>query len=235
MAEIVLDTEMSPGEQATLAGVLAMVAPRTSLEIGTYRGGSLGRIAAASERVHTFDLVSHVETALPNVEYHLGDSSTTVPALLAELERQGTTVDFVLIDGDHSREGVAADARNVFDSTATRDAVVLFHDIANEAVRAGVRDALAGRSFAYVDLSFCVSEQAPPLLGECWGGLGLVARGGALWTHAPVTRPSTAWPTTINPGLGWRLFAPLRRAKRSLLYRLRPLLRRYRGTRGVRA
>lgn len=229
---IVLDTEMSPGEQATLVGVLAMVSPGVSLEIGTYTGGSLQRIAASSDHVHTFDLASHVDSHLPNVEYHLGDSAVTVPALLSDLEKC-VAVDFVLVDGDHSRAGAYADACNVFDSAATKEAVILFHDIANEAVRAAVRDALKGRDFSFVDLSFAVSAQAPPLLGECWGGFGLVVRGGgSLWPNRPEIRANVEWPTTIKPGLTWHLFGPAREAKRWLLYRLRPVIRRYRGVRG---
>jgi predicted O-methyltransferase YrrM len=230
---IQLDTEMSPGEQATLAGVLAMVSPQTSLEIGTYRGGSLARIAAFSGHVHTFDLVSHVESHLPDVDYHLGDSAVTVPRVLSELEKEGTAVDFVLVDGDHSRSGAYLDACNVFDSDATAEAVILFHDIANEGVRAAVKDALEGRDFRFVDLSFAVSAQTPPLLGECWGGIGLVVRGGGLWPHPAQVRANAGWPTTIKPGLVWRLFAPVRGAKRWAAYRLRPFIRRRRGVRGA--
>jgi predicted O-methyltransferase YrrM len=230
---IQVDTEMSPGEQASLAGVLAMVAPEVSVEIGTYTGGSLARIAAFSGHVHTFDLVSHVDSHLPEVDYHLGDSAVTVPQVLAELEQAGTAVDFVLVDGDHSRQGAYRDACSVFDSPATSGAVILFHDIANEAVRGAVQDAIMGRDFRFVDLSFAVSAQAPPLLGECWGGLGLVVRGGDFWPHPDQVRANAGWPTTINPGLVWRAFAPLREAKRRAAYRLRPLVRRYRGVRGV--
>jgi predicted O-methyltransferase YrrM len=228
-----VDTEMSPGEQATLTGVLAMVRPKVSLEIGTYQGGSLARIAAYSGHVHTFDLVSHVDSHLPNVDYHLGDSAATVPRVLAELTGAGIAVDFVLVDGDHSRQGAYLDACNFFDSPAAADAVILFHDIANEGVRAAVQEALKGRDFSFVDLSFAVSAQAPPLLGECWGGIGLVARGGGLWPHPPQVRANAGWPTTISPGLLWRGLAPVRAAKRWAIYRLRPLIRRRRGVRGA--
>ena len=79
---------MSGGEQATLEGLLAMVAPSVSLEIGTHTGGSLVRIARASEEVHTFDLEDLVAEPLPNVIYHLGDSAHEVPRVLAELARR---------------------------------------------------------------------------------------------------------------------------------------------------
>jgi predicted O-methyltransferase YrrM len=231
--QIQVDTEMSPGEQASLAGVLAMVKPRISIEIGTYTGGSLARIAAMSGHVHTFDLVSHVDSHLPNVDYHLGDSAVTVPQVLADLEKAGETVDFVLVDGDHSRAGAYRDAVTVFDSPATKNAVILFHDIANEAVRGAVQEAIRSRNFQLVDLSFAVSAMAPPLIGECWGGIGLVDRGSGLWPHPAEVRESARWPTTIEPGLVWRAFAPVRAAKRWAAYRLRPFIRRRRGVRGA--
>jgi hypothetical protein len=226
------DTEMSGGEQAALEGVLAMIAPRISVEIGTYTGGSLRRISQHSERVHTFDLVSHVSGHLPNVDYHLGDSGTSVPQVLTDLEREGLSVDFVLIDGDHSREGVYRDAQNLLDSKTTRNAVLLFHDIANEAVRAAVRAAIKGRQLAYVDLSFTVPARTSSPLGEAWGGFGLVVVGGPMWPHTPDVRPNVAWPTTTRRGRLWWALSPVRSVKRAGAYRLRPLVRRWRGVRG---
>lgn len=232
---IQLDTEMSAGEQVALEGVLHMASPKVSVEIGTYTGGSLRRVAANSEHVHTFDLVSHVNESLPNVDYHLGDSATMVPRVLEELERQGKTVDFVLIDGDHSYEGVKRDTCNVLDSKATSNAVVLFHDIANEAVRSAVRDSIRGRKLAYVDLSFSVPSRVSPLLGEAWGGFGLIVVDGPLWPHPPATLPSVVWSTTTVRSRLWRALGPIRSVKRAAAYRLRPLVRRWRGVRGVRS
>jgi hypothetical protein len=228
------DTEMSFGEQAALEGILSMISPRISVEIGTYTGGSLKRISQRSERVHTFDLVSHVTEHLPNVDYHLGDSATSVPRVLTDLEREDLSVDFVLIDGDHSRTGVYRDALNILDSKTTRNAVVLFHDIANEGVRSGVRDAIRGRQLAFVDLSFAVPSSVSPLLGEAWGGFGLVVIGGPLWPHTPDVRPNVTWPTTTPRSRLWRALIPVRSFKRAGAYRLRPLVRRWRGVRGVR-
>jgi Methyltransferase domain len=229
------DTEMSAGEQAALEGILSMISPRISVEIGTYTGGSLKRISQHSDHVHTFDLASHVTEHLPNVDYHLGDSATSVSQVLTDLEREGLSVDFVLIDGDHSRTGVYRDARNILDSKTTRDAVLLFHDIANEAVRSAVREAIRGRQLAYVDLSFTVPARVSSLLGEAWGGFGLVVVGGPLWPHTPDVRPNVTWRTTTRRGRLWRALSPVRSFKRAGAYRLRPLVRRWRGVRGVRA
>jgi predicted O-methyltransferase YrrM len=163
---------MSVGEQLALEGLLSTIKPRIAIEIGTYKGGSLRRIAAHSAHVHTFDLVSHVDDHYPNVTYHLGDSAIMVPRLLADLEQKGWSVDFVLVDGDHSADGAYRDARAVLSSIVTRHASVAFHDIANEDVREGVRRAIAEQQdLAYVDLSFIVPSGTSSLLGEAWGGL----------------------------------------------------------------
>src|SRR5690348_6240653 len=59
--------QMSFGERAALEGVLAQLRPRLAVEIGTAEGGSLERIAAYSEEVHSIDLTHEpVTRALPD-------------------------------------------------------------------------------------------------------------------------------------------------------------------------
>lgn len=230
------DCEMAYGEQAALRGLLARLRPTISLEIGTYRGGSLRTIAEYSEEVHTFDLASHTEEHLPDVTYHLGDSRETVPALLRTLEAEGRNVDFVLIDGDHARAGVAADLASILDSGAVRRTVVLMHDAANEDVRAGIRDAGLDRpKLAYANLSFCSPWEPTRRWSEKWGGFALlvVDERGDLWPHPPGVEVNAGWPTSVQQPASWRAATPLRAARRKVVYRLRPLVRRLRGTRGA--
>ncbi len=193
-------SEMSYGEQAALAGILSALEPRLALELGTFRGGSLAPIATYSEEVHTFDLASHVTEAVPNVTYHIGDSRTTLPRVLDELVKAQRQIDFVLVDGDHSRAGVEADMTNLLHSPALRTTVILLHDCANEGVRQGARNAiLKADGLAYADLSFV----APPTrrsspLRESWGGLGIVVvdRSGELWTLERQVLPNVRWQTS---------------------------------------
>lgn len=232
------DAEMSPGEQAVLEGLLAMVEPKVSVEIGTYTGGSLWHIASRSDEVHTFDLVSHVTEKLPNVTYHLGDSAIEVPRVLSALAADGKSVDFAFVDGDHARAGVRRDTENLLNSPAMRRGVIAFHDIANEDVRAGVQDGIRGRTdLAFVDLSFVVPAATSRLLGEAWGGLGVVIvdPDRSIWPHPPEVRENAWWRTTTRRSKTWRALAPLRVAKRRALYRLRPIVRGIRGVRGARA
>jgi hypothetical protein len=219
---------MSYGEQAALLGVLEVVKPGVAIEVGTYTGGSLALIAPHAGHVHTLDLVSHVQDSLPNVDYHLGDSRTELPRLLATLEQ----VDFVLIDGDHERSGVRADVYNVLAAQASRNAVVLMHDVANEGVRAGVRDALRGRDVAYANLSFVPPSKHAGPLRESWGGLGIIVVGDR-WRHQRRIVANVGWPTAVQRTLPWHLARPIRAMLRALAYRLRPIVRRHRGIRGV--
>lgn len=185
------DWQMPLGERAVLEGVLAQLSPALAIEIGSAQGGSLERIAEHSAAVHALDLTSAGIAEIPgNVTFHEGDSRVMLPPLLAELAEQGRTVDFALVDGDHSREGVRADLEALLDSPACRGAVVLLHDSYNPAVRAGVADAVAEREEVVdFDLDFVPGRRfaAGPLRGQLWGGFAIVLAG-----PAELTRPLPA-------------------------------------------
>ena len=104
---------MHYGERFALEGLLATLKPALSIEIGRAEGGSLRRIAAHSGHVHSFDLVrepSSRSVELDNVTFHTGDSSVAAAGVLAGWRPAGQTVDFALVDGDHSADGVTRDA-----------------------------------------------------------------------------------------------------------------------------
>jgi hypothetical protein len=171
---------MSFGERAALEGVLAIVKPALAIEIGTAEGGSLRRVAAHSEVVHSFDLVPPPDdvVGLENVSFHTGDSHELLPRFLSELEQRGESADFVLVDGDHSAEGVKRDLEDLLASSAIRRTAIVIHDTANGIVRGGV-DAVSYESFpsvSYVELDFVAGYmfREPTLRHELWGGLGLV-------------------------------------------------------------
>jgi hypothetical protein len=172
--------QMSFGERAALEGVLSQLRPKLAVEIGTAEGGSLARVAAHSDEVHSFDLVPPAEQArsLANVTFHTGDSHALLPELLARFADEGRNVDFALVDGDHSADGVHQDMCDLLDSPALAQSVILAHDTANPAVREGldrVRYA-AYPKVAYVELDLVAGYmfREPSLLHELWGGLGLV-------------------------------------------------------------
>ena len=83
---------MQQGERFALDGLLAQLRPRLAIEVGTFEGGSLRRIAAHAEHVHAFDLdpkVAELAGELDNVTFHIGDSAELLPQVLADLGARG--------------------------------------------------------------------------------------------------------------------------------------------------
>lgn len=172
--------QMSYGERAALEGVLALASPALAIEIGTAEGGSLRRIAAHADEVHSFDLVAPPDevASLPNVRFHTGDSHQLLPRLLRELADAGRNVDFILVDGDHSAEGVREDLEDLLASPAVSSTLILLHDTTNEMVRSGI-DAVPlddHEKVRYADMDFVAGYlfRTPAMLNELWGGLGLI-------------------------------------------------------------
>lgn len=204
---------MLPGERAALEGILALLKPSLSIEIGTHKGGSLAPISAHSGAVHAFDLVRHPETAsecFPNVTFHIGDSHELLPRVLAGLADKGANVDFVLVDGDHTAVGVRRDLEDLLSSPSTGRTVILLHDTLNERVRAGLEqiDYDAFEKVQFHDLDFVQGRvmREGPLKDEFWCGLGLVVTGWELgpdahwWEAYPTSEVYTAFATTRAAG-----------------------------------
>lgn len=173
--------QMRYGERLALEGILATLKPRLAIEIGTAQGGSLRRIAAHAQEVHSFDIVPEIEALereLPNVTTHVGDSAELVPKLLSELESQGREVDFALVDGDHTAAGVRRDAEALLASAACRRTAIVFHDAANDDVRNGLEGVRfeAHPKVVYVNLDFIAGYlvSAPIRHLEIWNGLAIV-------------------------------------------------------------
>ena len=176
--------QMHHGERFALEGLLGALKPGLSIEIGRAEGGSLRRIAAHSERVHSFDLIdgpAELHGELPNVEFHTGDSTVQVPETLARLGSEGAHVDFALVDGDHSSDGVRRDAEALLAADCCRTTAIVFHDSANDDVRAGL-EAIRFQehpkvAMVYLDFVPGFLVEHGPYRGHIWNGLGLVVLG----------------------------------------------------------
>lgn len=203
---------MSYGERAALEGVVAQLRPRLALEIGTGQGGSLECLARHSAEVHTIDLVEAPTRVhqIPKVTVHTGDSRELVPALLREFESRGRNVDFVLIDGDHSAEGVRRDLENVLHASAVSQSLILAHDTMNDIVRSGLEsvDVEKFDKVVYFDLDFVPGYfvREGPFRHELWGGLGFfVVDAARSWTPDEVGRQTRFFEA-------YRLVRPIRDA-----------------------
>ncbi len=187
--------QMHYGERFALEGILATLKPELAIEIGRAEGGSLRRIAAHSGQVHSFDLVAEGEDLrrdLDNVVFHTGDSAAQVPETLKELAAAGRHVDFALVDGDHSAEGVRRDALALLESDACRNTVIVFHDAANDDVRAGLESV---RFEEHPKVGLSMLDFVPGFLVEkgvyamhIWNGLGVVVLDDGR-TEPPITEP----------------------------------------------
>ena len=204
--------QMSYGERTVIEGMLAMLKPQLSIEIGRAEGGSLRRIAEHSGEVISFDIVdpSPELSELSNVTTLTGDSHVLLREALDRIADDGQLVDFVLVDGDHSAAGVRSDMIDLLNSPAVTNTVILAHDTLNEEVRQGLAevDYDASEKVAWVDLDFIPGYVArlPERLGECWGGIGLVVvdssgafrsggprRGEDLFEQAQLIWPAAQW------------------------------------------
>lgn len=175
--------QMTYGERFALEGLLTQVQPDLAIETGTAQGGSLRRIAAHAREVHAFDIVPEVAelgNEIANATVHIGDSATQLPRVLGEFAAAGRHVDFALVDGDHSYEGVRRDTLAIVDSDACRRTVIVFHDSANDVVRAGLEslDLAAHPKVALCMWDFVpgylVVKDHPDYSHAAWNGLGLV-------------------------------------------------------------
>jgi Methyltransferase domain len=191
---------MTPGERAALEGVLTVLRPSLSIEIGTCKGGSLGPISAHSDAVHAFDLERQPEVTanrFPNVTFHIGDSHELLPSVLDRLAAEGRNLDFAFVDGDHSAAGVRRDVEDILSSAASARAVILMHDTLNRRVRAGLEevDYESFEHVRFVDLDFVPGrvDREGPQADELWYGLGVVV------TAADGELPAAAWPTYAVP------------------------------------
>jgi hypothetical protein len=137
-----LHWQMTRCEKYAFNKILEHANPEIALEIGTYKGGSLQVIAKVAQKVFSLDINSKSQDALKplfeNVEFLSGDSKTLLPTLLARLETERAPLGFVLIDGDHSTEGVRADINAVLRFKPNRPSFVVFHDSFNPECRSRI-------------------------------------------------------------------------------------------------
>jgi len=174
--------QMLNGDRIALLGVLASMRPRHALEVGVYYGGSLSLIARYCERVWAVDVDPDVPkrfTVPSNVDLRIGPPATVLSDLLNEIEEAGHALNFVLIDADHSADGVRRDIEMLIHRpTPPRERmVVLMHDSGNPECRRGLQ-AASWSACAYVhhvELDLVPGQIIEHAIsggrGQVWGGL----------------------------------------------------------------
>lgn len=182
--------QMSHAERLALTALLSRLKPDCCVEIGTYKGGSLSLLSEYASTVFSIDIDPQLPEKLGgfrNVSFLTGPSQTILPLLLEELNRNNMPVDLILVDGDHSSEGVRKDMEIVLDYVPKKALFVVMHDGFNPECRRGMLEVDWSRSpyVHMVDVDFIpgrMIEHGGAGDGELWGGLGLAFL-------SPVKRP----------------------------------------------
>jgi hypothetical protein len=172
---------MEAGERCALLGLTAIVKPKSVVEIGTFRGGSLSVFSRYAEKVYCLDIDPEVKVQLepkyPGAEFLIGDSKETIPSLLARFDQDHSSPDIVLVDGDHTRAGVLRDIQPFLRVTPVKPMYLLMHDSFNPECRKGMQSVAWNDSpyFHSLDLDFVpgVLHSKGRWKGGMWGGLGL--------------------------------------------------------------
>jgi hypothetical protein len=158
--DLPLHWQMTRWEKYGFASLLEAAKPKVALEIGTYKGGSLQVIAQHAGKVYSLDLDASLGARLgprfPNVEFLPGDSRAILPGLIDRIQERDEELGFVLIDGDHSTEGVRDDINAVLRYIPVRPVFIVFHDSFHPPCRQGILTAdWAGCEYVdYVEIDF---------------------------------------------------------------------------------
>lgn len=176
---------MAPSERLAIVGLLAMLRPKTALELGCADGGLTSWLSTYAEAVVTVDIdekVLRVAASLPNVTpLHMTSAEAT-----CRLEAEGRRFDLTVVDADHSAAGVRRD----LESALRFSEVIVLHDTYNPDCRAGIVEVLAGRD-VYHDLDLVPGGLQPDGL---WGGLGIVIPGLSVSEPRHVTPRESVFP-----------------------------------------
>lgn len=192
--------EMVNAEKIALLNLLNDIKPAIAIEIGTKNGGSLQLIAASSKSVFSLDIdpgVKELANTFKNVSFIIGDSKETLPKLLDDLSSSGQQPDFILIDGDHSLNGVKMDIQHILKMKITKPLVVLMHDSFNPDCRKGMLevDYESYPCVELVDIDFVQGIYSPNerTKGEMWGGFGIIYLNREAKRKEPLVKQSNSY------------------------------------------
>lgn len=180
---------MWPSERLAILGLLEILKPRRSLELGCAQGGLTKWLSEYSEMVVTVDLDAQVYQVTQGLE-NVRPLCMNTREAFDWIRAQELTFDLTIIDADHSRTGIARDLEQALELSRC----IVLHDTYYSPCRVGMLDVLKGRD-VYFDL-----ELVPGGLQQdgMWGGLGIVLPGvrGQDKAHAAMRR--STFPALAN-------------------------------------
>ncbi len=174
--------QMMECERIALTGVLARLRPRGALEVGVYYGGSLSLASQFCQRILAIDIDPAVKERFSppnNAELWIGASADLIPRALSDFQKRELPLEYVLIDAEHSADGVRRDINLVLQYRPIAPMVVLIHDSGNPGCRAGILSA-DWKANSYVHSVQCdfvpgqiIEHSIRDGRGEVWGGMAL--------------------------------------------------------------
>jgi len=198
--DVILDNwQMMPWEQIALTGILSRVRPKGAIEVGVYYGGSLSLAAPYCERIVAIDIDPAVRDRFrkpDNAEIWIESSTLAIPRAFAHFDALNMPVNYVLIDADHSVEGVQRDIGLVLDYVPREPMFVVMHDSGNPDTRRGILavDWARNPHLHFVDLDFVpgqiIEHSVQGNRAEIWGGIALAYLHPDVRAGAPEIRQS---------------------------------------------
>ena len=160
--------------------LLSTLKPAVSLEIGTFQGQMFSLISQHSNLAISVDPDPSVRKKLqplhPNAEFITATSDDALPSLIQRFQQSDQPLEFIFLDGNHTKEFVRRDINNLLAYKPKTRTVLLMHDSFNADCRAGMLEAnwRQCQHCHFVDLDFSCGVVHPnsEIRGQLWGGLG---------------------------------------------------------------
>lgn len=175
--EYALDWSMTRNERYCLIKLLEKIKPEIAIEIGTCNGGSLQVISKYAKKIYAIDtdptILERLGSEFDNVEFLIGDSKIIIPKLIKELQENNKSIEFALIDGDHSTKGVQLDIENLLKYVPMKSLNIILHDSFNPKCRKGMitPNYSDNKHVHYVEIDFISGVFSPNNINrEMWGG-----------------------------------------------------------------
>ena len=176
-----LEWQMSRAEKYCLINLLEHIRPNVAIEIGTYKGGSLQVLNQLAQHVYSIDISSAPEKFLankfPKVNFRIGESHITITKVFKEIEQLGLSLDFILVDGDHTSKAVRKDLEAILAYPHKHPVTIILHDSFNPQSRKGIKSINYTHypSVSYVELDFITgSFWHNNTYREMWGGFAMI-------------------------------------------------------------
>lgn len=176
-----IEWQMSRAEKYCLIHLLENLNPEYSIEIGTYKGGSLQVLSEYSKYVYSIDIDSEpknkLEKIFKNVIFKVGKSYDIINNVMKEIESKKGKLNFILVDGDHSKNGVRKDLECILSHNFKHPLTIILHDSFNPQCRSGMKsiDYKNYNSIEHIDLDYIHGCYSPNKNHkEMWGGFAII-------------------------------------------------------------